>query len=70
LLPLPKLEAHLATLRSLTVNASSLLTHLLQTREALQQDAETYNKMISQYISQAQQQQSKGGRPNKRGTMG
>jgi hypothetical protein len=48
------------------VNASSLLTHLLQTREALQQDAETFNKMISQYIIQAQQQQSKG----KRGTMG
>lgn len=54
LLPLAKLERHLVDLRTETTNASSLLTHLLQTRDALQQDSETYNKLIAELVSEAQ----------------
>ncbi|KAH7887575.1 hypothetical protein F5I97DRAFT_1861378 [Phlebopus sp. FC_14] len=54
LLPLPKLERYLAELRSETTNTSSLLTYHLQTRDALQQDSETYNKLIAELVSEAQ----------------
>jgi hypothetical protein len=54
LLPLPTLEAHLATLRNLTSSTSLALAHLLQTRESLQQDSETYNRLIAELISDAQ----------------
>jgi hypothetical protein len=54
LLPLAKLERCLVDLRTETTNASSLLTHLLQTRDALQQDSETYNKLIAELVSEAQ----------------
>lgn len=54
LLPLAKLEKYLSELRSETTNTSSLLTYLLQTRDALQQDSETYNKLIAELVSEAQ----------------
>ena len=54
LLPLPALERHLASLQTQTANTSALLTHLLQTREALQQDSETYNKLIGELVGEAQ----------------
>jgi len=58
LLPLTKLERCLADLRTETTNSSSLLTHLLQTRDALQQDSETYNKLIAELVSEAQKSNS------------
>ncbi|QRW16197.1 hypothetical protein RhiXN_04198 [Rhizoctonia solani] len=54
LMPLPHLEAHLATMRTLTTSTSALLSHLLQQREALQQDSETYNKLIAELVGEAQ----------------
>lgn len=54
LLPLPALERHLASLQAQTANTSALLTHSLQTREALQQDSETYNKLIGELVGEAQ----------------
>ncbi|KAH7930703.1 hypothetical protein BV22DRAFT_1028145 [Leucogyrophana mollusca] len=71
LLPLAKLERYLADLRTQTTNTSSLLTHLLQTRDALQQDSETYNKLIAELVSEAQKSKTgKGRTAGKRGTMG
>lgn len=58
MLPIPKLEAHIAALRSQTVTASSLLTYLLQTREALQQDSEAYNNRIANLVNEAQRMKS------------
>ncbi|KZP24696.1 hypothetical protein FIBSPDRAFT_784613 [Athelia psychrophila] len=71
LMPLASLERHLAEIRAQTVNTSGLLTHLLQTREALQQDSETYNGLIAELVSEAQKTKiSKGKQPNsKRGSM-
>jgi len=69
LLPLSTLERHLGDLRTQTVNASTLLTHLLQTREALQQDSETYNGLIAELVSEAQKVKTgKGKQPTKRGS--
>ncbi|KIK92290.1 hypothetical protein PAXRUDRAFT_584477 [Paxillus rubicundulus Ve08.2h10] len=62
LLPLAKLEKYLAELRSETTNTSSLLTYLLQTRDALQQDSETYNKLIAELVSEAQKSKTGKGR--------
>ncbi|KAF9226652.1 hypothetical protein BS17DRAFT_775935 [Gyrodon lividus] len=62
LLPLAKLENLLAELRSETTNTSSLLTYLLQTRDALQQDSETYNKLIAELVSEAQKSKTRKGR--------
>ncbi|KIJ70147.1 hypothetical protein HYDPIDRAFT_78863 [Hydnomerulius pinastri MD-312] len=62
LLPLTKLEKNLADLRSETTNTSSLLTYLLQTRDALQQDSETYNKLIAELVSEAQKSKTGKGR--------
>ncbi|KAF8138505.1 hypothetical protein EV363DRAFT_530829 [Boletus edulis] len=58
LLPLAKLDKYLADLRIETTNTSSLLTYLLQTRDALQQDSETYNRLIAELVSEAQKTKS------------
>ncbi|KAG9121390.1 hypothetical protein FRC07_002672 [Ceratobasidium sp. 392] len=62
LLPLAQLESHLATMRTLTTSTSTLLTHLLQQREALQQDSETYNGLIAELVGEAQKMKSSGSR--------
>lgn len=54
LLPASKLEKHLSDLREHTANISALLTYLLQMRDALQQDSETYNKLIGELVGEAQ----------------
>ncbi|THH14388.1 hypothetical protein EW146_g5929 [Bondarzewia mesenterica] len=54
LLPLHHLEAHLTSLQAQTSKTSALLTYLLQTRDALQQDSETYNKLIGELVGEAQ----------------
>ncbi|KAI0346805.1 hypothetical protein BDW22DRAFT_1366848 [Trametopsis cervina] len=54
LLPASKLENYLADLRTHTASASASLMYLLQTRDALQQDAETYNKLIGELVGEAQ----------------
>ncbi|KAI0832576.1 hypothetical protein BC628DRAFT_1347369 [Trametes gibbosa] len=54
LLPLHSVEAHLADIKAQTAKTSSLLTYLLQTRDALQQDSETYNKLIGELVGEAQ----------------
>lgn len=71
LMPVSTLQAHLDSLRGLTTTTQELLSHLLQEREALQQDSETYNALIAELVSEAQQQKM-GGRkkPVKRGTTG
>ena len=58
LLPLTKLEKYLADLRLETTHTSSLLTYLLQTRDALQQDSETYNRLIAELVNEAQKTKS------------
>ncbi|KAI0743283.1 hypothetical protein BC629DRAFT_244654 [Irpex lacteus] len=52
--PASKLESYLADLHAQTANTSALLTYLLQTRDALQQDSETYNKLIGELVGEAQ----------------
>lgn len=52
--PLAVLERHLADLRTETANTSNLLTHLLQTKDSLQQDSETYNGLIAELVGEAQ----------------
>ncbi|KAH9850734.1 hypothetical protein C2E23DRAFT_833980 [Lenzites betulinus] len=54
LLPLRSVESHLADIKAQTAKASSLLTYLLQMRDALQQDSETYNKLIGELVGEAQ----------------
>ncbi|EPQ59107.1 hypothetical protein GLOTRDRAFT_54824 [Gloeophyllum trabeum ATCC 11539] len=67
LMPLPKLESCLRDIRAQTANASALLTYLLQTRDALQQDSETYNSLIAELISEAQKTKvNKGKTPARR----
>jgi len=69
LLLLPSLEACLSDLRTQTQNTSALLTHLLQTKDALQQDSETYNKLIGELVGEAQKMKTVGGRvPSRRGS--
>ncbi|KAG9016916.1 hypothetical protein FRB93_009446 [Tulasnella sp. JGI-2019a] len=51
LLPLSMLNAHLDTLRALTATSSSLLSHLLQTRAALQEESENHNSLIAELIA-------------------
>ena len=65
-LPTTVLRSHLHTIRSLTETTSSVLTHLLQTRDALQQDSEAYNKFIAELVNEAQK--SKIGSKNRNGT--
>jgi len=69
LLPLATLERYMAELRVQTANTSSLLTYLLQTRESLQQDSETYNKLIGELVGEAQKiKTGKGRSSSRRGT--
>jgi Domain of unknown function (DUF5102) len=69
LLPLVTLESHLKALRVQTLNTSQLLTHLLQIREALQQDSETYNGLIAELVGEAQKIKTvKGRSTSKRGS--
>jgi len=62
LLPLASLEAYLSELQTQTQNTSALLTYLLQTRDALQQDSETYNKLIGELVGEAQKMKTVGGK--------
>ena len=68
--PLATLEGHSANLKLQTSNVSTLLTYLLQTRDALQQDSEMFNKQIGELILEAQKMKTtnKGGQPPRRGT--
>ncbi|KAJ7490366.1 hypothetical protein B0H11DRAFT_2191593 [Mycena galericulata] len=67
--PLSTLEGYLAALRSQTATTSALLSHLLQTRESLQQDSETYNGLIAELVGEAQKiKTAKGRTPNRRGS--
>ncbi|KZT72558.1 hypothetical protein DAEQUDRAFT_743608 [Daedalea quercina L-15889] len=52
--PIATLERHLADLQSHTMQVSTMLTHLLQTRDALKQDSDTYNKLIGELVADAQ----------------
>lgn len=70
LLPLSTLEKHLNTLKSLTAETSVLLTYLLQVREALQQDAETYNGLIAGLVGEAQKMKSLGNKARSGGKRG
>ena len=54
LLSTTRLNQHLADLQEQTAQTSALLTYLLQTRDALQQDSETYNKLIGELVAEAQ----------------
>lgn len=56
--PLGVLERHLADLKTQTANTSNLLTHLLQTKDSLQQDSETYNGLIAELVGEAQKMKS------------
>lgn len=60
--PLPNLERILAELKAQTANTSNLLTYLLQSRDALQQDSETYNGLIANLVSEMAQK-VKSGKP-------
>lgn len=62
LLPLASLEAYLSELRTQTQNTSALLTYVLQTKDALQQDSETYNKLIGELVGEAQKMKTVGGK--------
>ena len=62
LLPLASLEAYLSELQMQTQSTSALLTHLLQTKDALQQDSETYNKLIGELVGEAQKMKTGGGK--------
>lgn len=54
LMPERNLNQHLEDLRETTAQTSASLTYLLQTRDALQQDSETYNKLIGELVAEAQ----------------
>ncbi|KAF9534748.1 hypothetical protein CPB83DRAFT_802934 [Crepidotus variabilis] len=51
---LVNVERYLAEIKAQTANTSDLLTYLLQSRDALQQDSETYNGLIAEMVGQAQ----------------
>lgn len=67
LLPLATLEQRLNDLRAQTALTSALLTHLLQTRESLQQDSETYNRLIAELVGEAQR--LKSGKPSRTASL-
>jgi hypothetical protein len=70
LLPLSSLESRLTELKAHTAATSALLTYLLQAREALQQDSETYNGLIAELVGEAQKiKTGKGRAPGKRGSV-
>ncbi|EAU84649.2 hypothetical protein CC1G_00168 [Coprinopsis cinerea okayama7 len=60
--PLHNLERMLSELKMQTASVSSLLTYLLQSRDALQQDSETYNGLIAELVSEVAQK-VKSGKP-------
>lgn len=66
--PLAALERHLADLRAQTAATSLVLTHLLQSRESLQQDSETYNRLIAELVGEAQKIKVPPKPPNRKGT--
>jgi hypothetical protein len=69
LLPLASLKTCLSDLRTQTQNTSALLTYLLQVKDALQQDSETYNRLIGELVGEAQKMKTVGGRaPSRRGS--
>ena len=68
LLPLASLEACLSDLRTQTQNLSALLTYLLQAKDALQQDSETYNRLIAELVGEAQKMKTVGRTPSRRGS--
>lgn len=51
---LSKLENHLQAIKDQTAQTSTLLTYLLQMRDALQQDSDMYNKLIAELVGEAQ----------------
>ncbi|KAF9006542.1 hypothetical protein BDQ17DRAFT_1351922 [Cyathus striatus] len=59
--PLASLERYLIEFKSQTANTSALLTYLLQSRDALQQDSEMYNGLIAEMVGEAQK--IKSGKP-------
>jgi hypothetical protein len=63
LLPPATLESRLADIRTQTAQTSALLKYLLQSREALQQDSEAYNKLIAELVGEAQKIKTGKGRP-------
>ncbi|KAF7352609.1 hypothetical protein MVEN_01226400 [Mycena venus] len=66
---LSTLEGYLTSLRAQTASTSALLSHLLQTRDSLQQDSETYNGLIAELVGEAQKIKTiKGRTPNRRGS--
>lgn len=54
LVPTDRLNQYLSELKEQTASTSALLTYLLQMRDALQQDSETYNKVIGELVGEAQ----------------
>ncbi|KAF7288289.1 hypothetical protein HMN09_01409000 [Mycena chlorophos] len=66
--PLGTLEGYLAALRAQTASTSTLLSHLLQTRDSLQQDSETYNKLIAELVGEAQKIKTSGRNPTRKGS--
>ncbi|KAF7301842.1 hypothetical protein MIND_00750000 [Mycena indigotica] len=66
--PISVLEGYLAALRTQTATTSTLLSHLLQTRDSLQQDSETYNKLIAELVGEAQKIKTKGRTPSRKGS--
>lgn len=54
MIPLKTLNSHLDSLKEETAQVSALLTYLLQARDSLQQDSETYNKLIAEMVGEAQ----------------
>ncbi|EJU06337.1 hypothetical protein DACRYDRAFT_19532 [Dacryopinax primogenitus] len=54
ILPLMAVESQLADIRTVTEQANALLAHLLQSRDVLQQDSETYNRLIAELVGEAQ----------------
>ena len=70
LLPLHMLQSNLARIRALTADTSGLLAHLLQQRDALQQDSQTYNKLIGELVGEAQKIKTGGKTRTGRGRTG
>jgi len=56
--PLPNLERHLRDIQHQIAQTSELLTYVLRTRDALQQDSETYNGLIAELVGEAQKMKS------------
>lgn len=66
--PLVTLERRLTEIRAQTASTNALLSYLLQTRDALQQDSETYNGLIAELVGEAQKMKSGKRVPTRRGT--